>query len=63
MTDHYSEKLIRAINDQAAVLTVIAKELALIAQSQSTGIGRNVAGVLIDDLEKFLRNEEKQSQK
>lgn len=63
MTDHYSEKLIRAINDQTAVLTVIAKELALIAQSQSTGIGRNVAGVLIDDLEKFLRNEEKQSQK
>lgn len=63
MTDHYSEKLIRAINDQTAVLTVIAKELALIAQSQSSGIGRNIAGVLIDDLEKFLRDEEKQSQK
>lgn len=63
MTDQHSEKLIRALNDQTAVLTVIAKELALIAQSQSTGIGRNIAGVLIDDLEKFLRNEKEQSQK
>lgn len=63
MTDPYSEKLIRALNDQTAVLTVIAKELALIAQSQSSGIGRNIAGVLIDDLDKFLRDEEKQSQK
>ena len=45
MTDPNSEKLIRALNDQTAVLTVIAKELALIAQSQGTGIGRNIAGV------------------
>jgi hypothetical protein len=63
MTDHYSEKLLRAINDQTAVLTVIAKELALLAESHGTSVGRQIAGVLIDDLDKFLRHEEEQSQK
>ena len=63
MTDPHSEKLIKAIDKQTEVLVVIAKELALIAESQGTSLGRQVAGVLIDDMEKFLRNEEEQSQK
>lgn len=63
MTDPCSEKLVKAIDKQTEVLVVIAKELALIAESQGTTLGKQVAGVLIDDMEKFLRNEEEQSKK
>ena len=55
MNEVDSEKLIKAIKDQTFVLSVIAKELAILAENHGTSCGRQVAGVLINEMEDFLR--------
>lgn len=50
-------KLIKAIEDQTFVLTVIAKELAILAENHGTTLGRQVAGCLIDEMEAFFRKQ------
>ena len=58
-------ELVKAIEDQTFVLSVIAKELAILAENHGTSCGRQIAGCLIDEMETFLRirDEEKKKEK
>ena len=56
-------KLIKAIEDQTFVLTVIAKELAILAENHGTSCGRQIAGCLIDKMETFLRMYDEEKEK
>lgn len=60
-----NKNLVKAIEDQTFVLSVIAKELAILAENHGTSCGRQIAGCLIDEMEKFLRmrDEEKEKEK
>ena len=55
-------KLIKAIEDQTFVLSVIAKELAILAENHGTSCGRQVSGVLINEMEDFLRMRDKEKE-
>ena len=55
-------KLIKAIEDQTFVLSVIAKELAILAENHGTSCGRQVAGVLINEMEDFLRKRDEEKE-
>ncbi len=51
--------LVEAIKDHTYVLSIVAKEIALLVESQGTSCGRQVGGVLIDEMDKYLRDREK----
>lgn len=46
------KELVRAIDTQTYVLTVIAKELCLLVQDNH--LGKSLAGTLIDEMERFF---------
>lgn len=56
-------ELVKAIEDQTFVLTVIAKELAILAENHGTSCGRQIAGCLIDEMETFLRMRDEENEK
>ena len=53
-------KLIKAIEEQTFVLSVIAKELAILAENHGTTLGRQVTGCLIDEMEAFFRKHDEE---
>lgn len=55
--------LVKAIEDQTFVLSVIAKELAILAENHGTSVGRQISGCLIDDMEAFLRMRDEEKEK
>ena len=58
-----NKNLVKAIEDQTLVLSVIAKELAILAENHGTTLGKQIAGCLIDDMEAFLRMRDEEKEK